>query len=103
MEKLLFGGGPSPFLLGAIIAEHLKQYEEKQRQVVEELHDSLSVDDIISDGDEISKLHDMKRQMINMFKDGAFQLHNWHSNAVELEDCTSSHEAQMYADESLGT
>eukprot|EP00794_Sanderia_malayensis_P019342 gene19342-21260_t len=40
--------------------------------------------------------------MINMFKDGGFQLHKWHSNAAELEDCTSSDEVQTVADESLG-
>ena len=101
--RAMFGEGPSPFLLGATLAEHLKQYEEKQLQVVEEIRDSLYVDDIISGGDEISKLHDKKWQMINMFKNGGFQLHKWHSYAVELEDCTSLHKAQTYADESLGT
>ena len=100
--RAIFGGGPSPFLLGATIAEHLKQYEEKQFEVVQEIRDSLYVDDIISGGDEISNLHDMKSQMINIFKDGGFQLHKWHSNAAELEDCMSSNEAQTYADESLG-
>ena len=102
LTRAIFGGGPSPFLLGAAIAEHLKQYEEKQLKVVEEIRDSLYVDDIISGGDEISKLYDMKWQMINIFKDGGFQLHKWHSNAAELEDCISSDEAQTYADESLG-
>ena len=98
--RATFGGGPSPFLLGATIAEHLKQYEEKQLKVVEEIRDSLYLDDMISGGDEISKLYDMKWQMINIFKDGGFQLHKWHSNAAELEDCISSDEAQTYADES---
>ena len=79
--RAIFGGGPSQFLLGATIAEHLKQYEEKQPKVVEEIRDSLYVDDIISGGDEISNLHEMKSQMINIFKDGGFQLHKWHSNA----------------------
>ena len=60
------------------------------------------MDDIISGGDEISNLHDMKSQMINIFKDGGFQLHKWHSNASELEDCMLSNEAQKYTDESLG-
>ena len=39
--RAIFGGERSPFLLGAIIAEHLKQYEEKQFKVVEEIRDSL--------------------------------------------------------------
>ena len=60
------------------------------------------MDDIISGGDEISNLHDMKSQMINIFKDGGFQVHKWYSNASELEDCMSSNEAQKYEDESLG-
>ena len=93
---------PIHLILVATIAEHLKQYEEKQFEVVQEIRDSLYVDDIISGGDEISNLHDMKSQMINIFKDGGFQLHKWHSNAAELEDCMSSNEAQTYADESLG-
>ena len=100
--RAIFGGGPSPFLLGATIAEHLWQYVDNQPAVVEELIDSLYVDDVISGGDEISSLQELKSDMIKIFKDGEFELHKWHSNAVELEDSKSSDTAQTYANESLG-
>ena len=64
--------------------------------MVEELLDSLYVDDVISGGDEISSLQELKSDMIKIFKD------KWHSNAVELEDSKSSDTAQTYANESLG-
>ena len=67
--RAIFGGGPSPFLLGATIAEHLQQYVDNQPAVVEELLDSLYVDDVISGGDEISSLQEVKSNMIKIFKD----------------------------------
>ena len=100
--RAIFAGGPSPFLLGATIAEHLQQYVDNQPAVVEELLDSPYVDDVISGGDEISSLQELKSDMIKIFKDGGFELHKWHSNAVELEDSKSSDTAQTYANESLG-
>ena len=83
--------------MGATIAEHLQQDVEKQSAVVEELLDSLYVDAVISGGEEISSLQELKSQMIKIFRDGGFELHKWHSNAVELEDYKSSNEVQMYA------
>ena len=41
LTSAICGGGPSPFLLGATIAEHLQQYIESQPALVEELPDSL--------------------------------------------------------------
>ena len=68
--------------------------------MVEELLNSLYMDDVISEGEEISSLQELKSQMI--FRDGGSELHIWHSNSVELEDYKSSDEVQTYAAKSLG-
>ena len=101
--RTMCGGGPSPFLLGATIAEHLQRYVENQPAVVEELHEFLYVDDVISGGEEIRSLQELKSQMIKISRDGGFELHKWHSNASESEDYKSSDRVQTYAAESLGT
>ena len=101
--RAVFGGGSSPFHLGATTAEHLQHYVENQPAVVEDLLDSLYVDDVISGGEEIHSLQELKSQMIKVFRDGGFELHKWHSNAVELKYYKLSDKVQMYAAESLGT
>ena len=100
--RAIFGGGPSTFLLGAMIAKHLQLYVENQPAVVEELLDSLYMDDVISGEDEISSLQELKSEMVKIFKDGGFELRKWHSNTAELEHSTLSDAAKTYRDESLG-
>ena len=92
----VISGGPSPLLLGATVAEHLKHYEENQPDVVDELRDSLSVDDVISaGGDDVDSLQEPKEQAIKIFRKGGFELHKWHSNAMELEESQPSDHSQI--------
>ena len=48
LTKVPFGSGPSPFILGATLGEHLKNSEEKYQETVAELKKNVYVDDVIS-------------------------------------------------------
>ena len=48
MNRVVFGVSPSPFLLAAMIRNHIKQYETEQPRAVEALRESLYVDHFIS-------------------------------------------------------
>ena len=53
--RALFGLGPSPFLLGGIIEQHLDTWSLKQPEIVREIKKNLYVDDLISEGRQYPK------------------------------------------------
>ena len=88
--RALFGLGPSPFLLGGVIESHLDTWILKQPEIVGEIKKNLYVDDLISEGTTVSKAREMKNSATEIFADGAFELHKWHSNVAELESTESN-------------
>ena len=55
------------------------------KETVEEIKESLYVDDLISGGYTKEEVLQLKTTAINLMKDGGFELHKWHSNIPELE------------------
>ena len=49
--QVLFGLAPSPFVLAAVIKEHLQRYKMVSPEQVEEIERSMHVDDLISGGE----------------------------------------------------
>ena len=46
--RVIFGAGPSPFLLKATLRHHLQKYEEEDPEFVKKVKDSLYIDDLVS-------------------------------------------------------
>ena len=88
--RALFGLGPSPFLLGGVIQQHLNTYRDSAPKCVEEIEHGLYVDDLLLGGDTIEEARVMKTAAIEIFEKAHFQLHKWNSNASELEDDTQA-------------
>ena len=51
--RALFGLTCSPFLLGGVIKEHLKSWEAKYPNLVDEIRKGLYVDDLMTGGDRL--------------------------------------------------
>ena len=83
--RALFGLAPSPFLLGGVVQQHLENCREQYPKVVEEIEKSLYVDDLISGGPTIPAARQVKETSSDIFAQGGFTLHKWHSNARELD------------------
>lgn len=58
--RALFGLGPSPFLLGGVIEQHLDTWSPKQPEIVREIKKNMYVDDLISGGTTVPKAREMK-------------------------------------------
>ena len=63
----------------------MESLKDKYPAVVEEIEKSLYVDDVISGGDTIDQVGELKDASITVFGEAGFQLHKWHSNVPELE------------------
>ena len=83
--RALFGLGPSPFLLAAVIKEHLRNCRPVHPKIVEEIERSLYVDDLIGGGGTTEKALEVKQTAQSVFGEATFELHKWHSNVPSLE------------------
>lgn len=102
--RALFGLGPSPFLLGGVIEQHLNTWSHRQPEIVCEIKKNLYVDDLICGGTTVSKAREKKNAATEIFGDAAFELHKWHSNVAELESTETDQAAdQTFAKQQLGT
>lgn len=112
--RALFGLSTSPFLLGGVIDQHLKNFQNAYPREVEEIKRSLYVDDLISGDKTVADAQHLKQASQSIFRAGKFELHKWHSNVPALEQPTpqeetieeqpTSHqiENQSYAKDQLG-
>jgi hypothetical protein len=103
--RALFGLSPSPFLLGGVIQQHLEKHQQRHPEVVKEISRSLYVDDLVSGGETVEKVSQLKETSKAIFNDATFQLHKWHSNipALEAEETPqSSLTEETFAKQQLG-
>lgn len=84
----------SPFLLGGVINQHLKNLQHIFPNEVEEIRRSLYVDDLISGGETVTDTQHLKQTSQSIFREGKFELHKWHSNVPSLEEPTPLEETK---------
>ena len=105
--KVIFGSGPSPYILGAALEKHLEKYKKDYQHTVKELLENTYVDDIQSGSNEKVDLHKFKQEATMIMAEGHFQLHKWHSNIPDLEEPDPGSECKSnettYAKVSFGT
>ena len=64
--RAVFGLTCSPFLLGGVINERLKQWEQKYPDLVKEIRDGLYVDDLMTSGVSVETVATKKAQAIEV-------------------------------------
>lgn len=83
--RALFGLARLQFLPGGVVQQHLENCYEQYPKVVEEIEQSLYVDDLISSGPTIPAARQVKETSSDIFAQGGFTLHKWDLNARELD------------------
>lgn len=82
INREVFGGAPSPFLLAATIRNHSRQYETKQPEA---LRESPYVDDFISSSSDVEKTYSITTQAKANLSDTGMNLCKWTTKSAELE------------------
>lgn len=103
--RALFGLFSSPFLLGGVVRQHLENCRAQYPEIVEEIERSLYIDDLIGGGPTVEGAKHVKETTTDIFNQGGFTLHKWHSNAAELDTPStqqSGDSQETYAKEQLG-
>ena len=102
--RALFGLTSSPFLLGGVIQHLLQSCKAKYPEIVREIEKSLYVDDLISGSSSKEKARGIKLTASEIFAQGTFELHKWHSNEKELEEeNVEAFTEETYAKEQLNS
>ena len=83
--RALFGLGPSPFLLAAVIKERLRNCRPVHPKIVEEIEWSLYMDDLNGGGETTDHARKLQQTAHSVFGEATFELHKWHSNVLSLE------------------
>ena len=84
---VIFGAGPSPFLLNATMQRHIGGYEETDPGFVRLVVKSLFVDDFVGGGRNSTEVITLKKKRTDVMQEGGFTLHKWKSNIEEV--CSS--------------
>ena len=61
--RVVFGLGPSPYLLNATFAQHLEQFEDLFENTVNRIRESLYVDDVVMGVSEALELHKESKEI----------------------------------------
>ena len=105
--RVIFGSGPSPYILGATLEKHVNQFMDKYPATVKDLLENTYVDDVQTVGDQQEELERFKKEAVEIMKDGGFSLHKWHSSFPELEANDAEEKAESeeltFAKEIVGT
>ena len=94
---------PSPFLLGGVIQHHLTTARSEHPKQAEEIECSLYVDDILSGGQTVEEVKELKRATTSIFERASLKLHKWNSNVDSLDEEFPDEKTSLsHAKEQLG-
>jgi hypothetical protein len=70
MTRVMFGLGPSPFILGGTLNVHIEKYSQDYPVCVRELEDGTYVDDINITGDTVEETREIKENAVKILGEG---------------------------------
>ena len=100
--RVIFGATSSPYILGATLQKHVRNYEADYPTTVRSLLEDTYVDDIQGGGDTVEEAAIFKEESTKVLSEGRFFLHKWHSNVEHLTSGEGSHEEESCAKSLLG-
>eukprot|EP00112_Aurelia_sp_Birch-Aquarium-sp1_P000702 Seg1067.15 transcript_id=Seg1067.15/GoldUCD/mRNA.D3Y31 product="hypothetical protein" protein_id=Seg1067.15/GoldUCD/D3Y31 len=110
--RVIFGAGPSPFLLNATLRHHLDKYRYDDPEFVEKMKASLYIDDLVSGSSTLKEAFAMFIKAKSRLQDAGFHMHKWKTNhpelreaikrEVEVQENSDPERETTYAKESLG-
>ena len=106
---VMFGVGPSPYILNATIAQHLSTFENMHPDLIQNIKDSIYVDDVITGANSVPEAFAFYRDSKDIFAKGGFNLRKFLSNDIEVPSLIDSaeqgivlrHEHESYAQSTL--
>ena len=97
--SVMFGLGPSPFLLNATIDTHMRKYIDMNREFIMQFLRDLYMDDEISGTQDVKVGFEFYLFVKTLMLEGGFDLRKWNSNSLELRENISDYEKNYFQNE----
>ena len=102
--RLVFGLTQSPFILETTLKVHFLNYLSNYPEVIENILVDMYVYDLTSGGNTVGEVEILKQKYEELFKNGSFNLHKWHSDIPYLEDAKTTTVSELtYAEQMFQT
>ena len=82
--RVIFGAGPSPFLLNGTLRHHIEKYEKEDPEFVRKLVESFYVDDLATGSHSECDAFHLHQKIKSRMAEGGFVLRKWKSNSQKL-------------------
>ena len=99
--RLVFGLTQSPFILQGSLKKHFENYRGSFKELIKIIEDDMYVDDLVTGGNNLEEVKEIKQNSVQLFKKGGFNLYKWNSNVSELESENSNQSELTYAKQVL--
>ena len=100
--RVVFGLTQSSFILEGTLKKHFQNYRESFKELIKIIETDLYVDDLVTRGNNLEEVNEIKQNSVQLFKKGGFKLHKWNSNVpAELESENSNQSELTYAKQVL--
>ena len=97
LTRVLFGLVFSPYQIHNVIKAHLDSWSKTNPEKVEQLRQSMFVDNPLSDGVTCEQAKTGKGIAKKVFQDAMFELHKWSSNVPQSEIGEAQQELEVLA------
>lgn len=84
LQTVTYGLKCSTFLSARCLLELAIRFHDRYPLAAQAIKSNTYVDDVICGSNNIETLHELKNQLIGLFKEGGFTLHKWCSNSNEV-------------------
>ena len=85
-KRIVFGVGASPFLLTAVIRNHVTKFQDIDPEFVAKLVQSFFVDDLCTGARTVEETIDLYEKADSRMQEGGFRLRKWKSNNREVRE-----------------
>ena len=99
--RLVFGLTQSPFILDGTLKKQFENYRDSFKELIKITENDMNVDDLVTGGNNLEEVKEIKQNSVLLFKKGGFNLHKWNSNVPELESKNSNQSELTYAKQVL--
>ncbi|GBM53925.1 hypothetical protein AVEN_64846-1 [Araneus ventricosus] len=82
--RVLFGLGPSPYLLAVTLKHHFEKYKEQYPPTFDLLNSSVYVDDLIGGQNDVPDALRTTLECLQIFSDAGMLLRKWRTNSKQL-------------------
>ena len=99
--RSVFGLTQSPFILEGTLTKHFENYRDSFKKLINIIKNDMYVDDLLTGGNNLEEVKEIKQNSVQLFKKTGFNLHKWNSNVPELESKNSNQSELTYAKQVL--